>query len=274
MKKPHKLSLGFWIAALLLVCPAFAADFWVERSGVSRMTDQEWFTLRVEGQPGFHGECPVLAVSCLDYENVVAVYSPWSVQPSVGLQREHLVRLRFDDAPPREELWTIDDDRHTLMAPDPVELATVLQDSDRLLMELTTVDEGRKVIEIPVSGFSPDRGNLKRNCSWSKGFREEIDVYIEPVEGCSPRNPTFPDHLRRRLLAVPTQFHVIVHATVDERGRLIHPSVVGGENPPDEHILRELFRAAELSSCDGKVAGESVRIPYRYNSKRSSGGGR
>ncbi len=274
MERLLNLKLGLWLAAFLFFCPALLADSWVEKSGVSRMTDQDWFTLRVEGQPGTRAECPVLAVSCLDYKNVVAVYSPWSVQPSVGLQKEHLVRLRFDDAPPQEVLWLVDDDRHTLRAPNPVELATVLEESDRLLMELTTVDAGRKVIEIPVSGFSTDRGNLGRNCSWSKGFREEIEVVVEPIEGCSLRNPTFPDPLRRRLQAVPTQFHVIVHATVDERGRLIQPSVVGGENPPDDHILRELFRAAELSSCDGRAAGESVRIPYRYYPTGGSGSGR
>lgn len=263
----------WWLCALLIPASTFA-DAWRVSSGVSRMTDRPWFTLRVEGQPGFRGECPVLAVSCLDYENVVALYSPWPVQPSVGEEKGHWVRLRFDNSSPREELWWIDDDRHTLMAPNPLELATVLEGSDRLLVEFTTTDHGRRVVELPVSGFSTDRGDLWRHCSWPSIFMDSMTVTGEPITNCSMRAPTFPDHLRRLMQAVPSRFDVIVHATVDERGRLVHPSVIGGESPPNDHILRELFRAAELSSCDDLSAGENVRIRYRYDSEGGSGGGR
>ncbi len=268
MEKPQHLGL-LMILLLVLAQTAFA-DAWVASSGVSPMTDRQWFTLSVTGQPGLEGDCPILGVSCLDHENVVALYSPWPVQPSVGEEKRQWVRLRFDNAPPREERWLVDDDRHTLMAPNPLELATVLQGSDRLLVEFTTIDDGRRVVEIPISGFSTDRGNLWNHCSWGNFFAESMTVTGEPISQCSLRSPTFPDNLRKMLQAVPTQFDVIVRATVDGQGRLVHPSVAGGENPPNELIQKELLRAAKLSLCESLPAGESVNIRYRYQSDGAS----
>ena len=245
---------------------AAAPDAWREARGVSAMTDLAWYTLTVEGETGAEAPAgsppPALAVSCFEHENVVALFSPWEVRPSLGEVDKQKVRLRFDDAPPEEQLWFVDDDLHTLMAPDAVEHAMLLRHSERLRIEFTTVEVGRQVIDLDVSGFNPQRGDLSLFCSWPSYIAEAITVTGEPAPSCDLRQPAFSD--TAKAVMRHRSFDLVVEARVGEDGFLLEPFVESQRRPTSQLVHVALLRAVRQSRCIGRDPGEVVRLRFRY----------
>lgn len=260
-----RLGLSLVFLGLLLAVPA-SADAWREARGVSAMTDLAWYTLTVDGESAARIEPgsspPALAVSCFEHDNVVALFSPWEVRPSLGEVDKQKVRLRFDDAPPQEELWFVDDDRHTLMAPDPVEQAMLLRHSDRLRIEITTVELGRQVIDLDVSGFDPERGDLSLFCSWPSYIAEAITVTGERVTSCELRPPFFSDTVKAVLHR--SAFDIVIEARVAADGSLATPFVESERLPAAKLVHTALLRAVRQSRCAGRAEGDVVRLRYRY----------
>ena len=255
------LGLGLGVVSSVTV------DAWREASGVSSMTDLTWNSLTVDGAPRITTNQmpapPALAISCFEHQNVAAVFSPWEVQPSLGQVDKQKVRVRFDDASPVEQLWYVDDDRHTLMTPDPLDLAMLLRHSERMLFEYTTVEFGRQVVEFEVRGFDPDRGDLSLFCSWPSFIAEAITVTGEALPSCDLRPPKFSASVQKVLQRSP--FDLLIEAEVGSDGELLSPTVAVRKIPTEKMIETALFRAVRLSKCEGRPTGDRVRLRYRYS---------
>lgn len=260
-------NLVVLLALAVFSSPAYA---WEEKWGTSPMTDLSWYTLVKKGTPlpaEAPNNPPVLAISCLDHKNVVALYSPWEVRPSVGEKDSQRIRIRYDHNSPEEPLWRVDDDRHTLIAPDPMVQAELLRQSRRVRVELTTVYDGIRVVDFEVEGFDTSRGNLSGVCEWPYMSLEVVDVVAKKtVQTCSIPSPSFSDRLQTVLDALPRELLLNIEATVGEGGRLLDPKAVGPAEATTGLMVAELSRTVGRGRCLDRSPGELVRLQFLFKS--------
>lgn len=262
--RDRKLLRLFLLLWAVLPVAAFG-DGWQERRGTSPMTDISWYTLLSEAAAGPQDDpdkTPALAVSCVDSENVVAFYSPWELQPSIGEATGQRIRLRFDDTTPEDELWHVGDDRHTLIAPAPEVKAEQLRRSKRLLVQFTTVHDGEKIVELPVDGFDTRRGDLSTACQWPRF--DLVVVEDRPLPGCSIPSPSFSGRLKRLLDTHPRTLDLDIEAKVGSQGRLEQPTAAPTDPTTGGLISSELLRVVSLGRCPGREPGDTVRLRFQF----------
>lgn len=126
------------------------------------------FTLRADNEISgwLKKETPTLIVRCSEKRTAVYVENGMSPQPEYGKSNQASVRIRFDAAPAKAEVWTESTDNEALFSPQPIPFLRAMVKAERLLFQFTPFNSPPVIVEFTVRGFGDRLGVVQDTCGW------------------------------------------------------------------------------------------------------------
>jgi hypothetical protein len=143
---------------------------WRRDSVLSRMGDPPLYLIRTVGKGEVSGSTSSLTVACGGQQGKsmrVVLLPHATIDAEIGAAGIGLipVRVRLDDAAPREESWGVLSNLQAAVAPsDDWQYARELEGASRLLIEVPLYNIGRQTVEFTLDGYSGALAWLERVC--------------------------------------------------------------------------------------------------------------
>ena len=158
------------------VVQASPNEKWHETEEKSPMDDSKSVILALDAEgmaQGPHGAVrPKLMIRCQEgkTESYVVTGMAANIEGSSdgGPSEYHTVRVRFDDAPPKQfGLWSESTDHQALFIGNGMALAKELSKANAFTFQFTPFDGSPQVVQFDVQGLDPHLHKLAEACGWA-----------------------------------------------------------------------------------------------------------
>lgn len=148
--------------------PLYATE-WIVENGNEPEDDFSYRIYRLSSNE-FRGKTelsqPSIVIACINNRTYVWINLISSIDPELGLDKEHAVRIKLDNDKSFAENWEDLINDESIFAPNAIPLARKMAEADSMLIEFTPYNQNTALLRFDLRGLKPHLEELASECGW------------------------------------------------------------------------------------------------------------